>query len=93
MLRITLHDSPTVLRFQLEGKLVGPWVAELRRSWQTAWSVQAGRKLVIDLTDVAFIDDSGKQLLSELYELGAQFVARQPLTRAIVEQVQHGRTV
>ncbi|HZT37057.1 MAG TPA: STAS domain-containing protein [Bryobacteraceae bacterium] len=93
MLRITLHDSPTVLRFQLEGKLVGPWVAELRRSWQTTWSVQAGRKLVIDLTDVAFIDDSGKQLLSELYELGAQFVARQPLTRAIVEQVQHGRTV
>ncbi len=92
MLRITLHDSPTVLRFQLEGKLVGPWVAELRHSWQTARSVQAGRQLVIDLTDVAFIDESGKQLLGELCERGAQFVAREPLTRAIVEQVRQDRT-
>ena len=88
MLRITVHDSPAVLRFQLEGKLIGPWVAELRQSWLTAQSVRAGRQVVIDLSDVAFIDESGKELLREFCECGANFVACEPLTRAIVEQVQ-----
>jgi anti-anti-sigma regulatory factor len=88
MLRITVHDSPTALRFQLEGKLIGPWVAELRQSWLTAQSVRSDRQVLIDLTDVAFIDDSGKELLRELCNSGAKFIACQPLTRAIVDQVQ-----
>jgi anti-anti-sigma regulatory factor len=88
MLRITVHDTPAALRFQLEGKLIGPWVAELRQSWLTAQSVRAGRQLVIDLSDVAFIDEGGKELLREFCESGANFVACEPLTRAIVEQVQ-----
>jgi anti-anti-sigma regulatory factor len=91
MLRITLHDSPEILRFQLEGKLVGPWVSELEQSWKTARSVQADKKLVVDLRDVTFIDDSGKDLLRRFCESGAEFVACEPLTCAIVEQVTHCR--
>ena len=89
MLRITLHDSPDALRFQLEGKLVGPWVSELEQSWRTASSVQADKKLIVDLKDVTFIDDSGKELLRRFCESGAEFIACEPLTRAIVEQVTH----
>ena len=88
MLRITVHDSPAALRFQLEGKLIGPWVAELRQSWLTAKSVQNDRQIIVDLADVGFIDESGKELLRELSQSGAKFIACQPLTRAIVDQVQ-----
>jgi anti-anti-sigma regulatory factor len=92
MLRITVHDSPAALRFQLEGKLIGPWVGELRQSWQTAQSVRDDRPVVVDLTEVAFIDDSGKELLRELCKSGAKFIACQPHTRAIVDQVQDPRS-
>ena len=34
MLRITVHDTPETLTFQLEGKLAGPWVRELEDCWQ-----------------------------------------------------------
>ena len=44
MLRITIHDDPGSLTFQLEGKLAGPWVAELEDCWQKAhWPASAGR--------------------------------------------------
>ena len=36
MLRITVHDKPPVLTFQLEGELAGPWVRELDECWQSA---------------------------------------------------------
>jgi len=28
-LRITVHDNPEALTFQLEGRLAGPWLREL----------------------------------------------------------------
>ena len=40
MLRITVHDKPPVLAFQLEGELAGPWVRELNKSWQRALAGQ-----------------------------------------------------
>ena len=36
MLRITVHDSPRTLTFQLEGRLAGPWLRELEECWQNA---------------------------------------------------------
>ena len=34
MLRITLHNEPSSLTFELEGKLGGPWVKELEDCWR-----------------------------------------------------------
>ena len=75
MLKITLHDRPESLRFQLEGRLIGAWVRELEQCWTTAASVRGDRKAVFDLTDVTFIDDSGKELLGRLAQDGAEFAA------------------
>ena len=36
MLRITVHDKPKALTFQLKGELAGPWVRVLEECWQTA---------------------------------------------------------
>jgi hypothetical protein len=35
MLKISVIDSRTECRLVLEGKLVAPWVAELRTAWKT----------------------------------------------------------
>ncbi len=87
MLKITIHDTPSQLVFQLEGKLIGPWVDELAQSWQTAGSIRSGRRVMVDLTDVTFIDDAGKDLLARLRGTGAEFLARDPLTKAVIEEV------
>jgi hypothetical protein len=31
MLKITIHDGPETLTFQVEGKLIGAWARELER--------------------------------------------------------------
>jgi outer membrane protein TolC len=87
MLKITLHDSPEALTFQLEGKLVGAYARELEQSWLTAASTRGSRTLGVDLREVDFIDDEGRRVLSILHEAGAEFYACGPLTSSIVEAV------
>jgi len=84
MLRITIEDSAEASTFKLEGKLTGPWVRELERSWD---AVPAGRAIVVDLTDVTFIDCAGKSLLSAMHQAGAKLVACSPMNRSIVEEI------
>src|ERR1017187_9667208 len=91
MLKITLHDTPEGLRFQLEGHLVGPWVNELEQCWRTAASIRGGRDVLLDLREVTFIDDAGKELLTRLQGEGVQFAARGPMTNAIVEDIRCAR--
>jgi hypothetical protein len=49
MLKISVIDSRTERRLLLEGKLIAPWVGELRTAWKAANKEMAGRALVVDL--------------------------------------------
>jgi len=74
MLRITQardHDSIWTLR--LEGKLLGPWVAELARS--CAELPCPADRLRLDLLTVTFVDEAGVALLRELIGRGATLTA------------------
>src|SRR5437867_2249798 len=87
MLRITVHEGPRALTFQLEGRLAGPWVRELEECWQ---STLAGRRkpiLRVDLTGVTFIDAAGQDCLAALHRQGAEFVAADCLMKAVVEEI------
>jgi len=74
MLRITHARVETEQRWTLCGQLTGPWVAELRSSWEHGRQADSVRT-VVDLSDVTFIDESGEQLLSEMRSGGAEFIA------------------
>ena len=91
MLKITLHDSASALRFKLEGRLSGPWVGELRQCWQTARSTTKNRKTVLDLAELDFVDPQGQSLLEEMHRQGVTLVAMSPLIRAIVDDVYRSR--
>jgi anti-anti-sigma regulatory factor len=86
MLRITVHDNPESLTFQLEGKVAGPWVQELKQCWQRAL---AGRRpaVRIDLAGVTFIDAAGKELLAAMHRQHAELIAADCLTRAVVAEI------
>jgi len=59
-----ISDSDQAIRFQLEGKLVGPWVEELQRLSDEALSRQ--KALSLDLERVSFVDSRGVALLRDL---------------------------
>jgi hypothetical protein len=87
MLRITTHDSPEALTFQVEGRLVGAWAKELEQSWKTAAPFRGNRARIIDLTGILFIDEEGKRILAKLFREGACFRTAGPMTESIVSDI------
>ena len=85
MLKITTHRSDDSTRITLEGRLVGPWIAELERCWREAEQSATGRRLVVDLTGVTFVEQEGKALLTRIYQAGAELLATGCCMRSIVE--------
>ena len=85
MLKITTHDSPAAVTFQVEGKLVAAWASELERAW-SAYSAEPKAR-VVDLTGTLFIDEEGKRVLTKLFREGAFFRTAGPLTCSIVAEI------
>ena len=89
MLRITLVEKPDALRFQLEGRLGGPWVRVLEESWQNALAYPRKSILRVDLTGVTSIDAAGQACLAAMHRQGAEFITADCLTKAIVDEIHH----
>ncbi|HST11122.1 MAG TPA: STAS domain-containing protein [Terriglobales bacterium] len=65
MLRISIKsNSDKDIRLSVEGRLVGPWVEELRR--QSEQGLSDGQKVTLDLEKLLFVDAAGAALLREL---------------------------
>lgn len=92
MLRITIHDAPGSLTFQLEGRLAGPWVPEAEACWQRTTASQRQPVLRFDLTGVTMIDAAGKAFLAAAHAQGAELVASGCLMRAIVAELTNNRS-
>jgi len=67
MLRIARNEAGRrgVEELRLEGKVVGRWVEELRRSCDDILH-SPEQRLILDLRDVSFIDLAGLALFEEL---------------------------
>jgi hypothetical protein len=89
MLKITTKIDNGETFIELEGRLTGPWVDELRYCWGHA--SEAGHGIQVVLKQVMFIDDDGKQLLEKMYRAGAVLTAEGCMTRAIVEEISEGK--
>jgi anti-anti-sigma regulatory factor len=89
MLKITLHDSAPEFRLTLEGRLSGLWVQELEQCWKTASSTTRGRKTILDLGEVDFVDPAGESLLARMHAQGVELVAVTPLIRAVLQEICH----
>jgi hypothetical protein len=88
MLKITAKADGTGTLFELEGKLAGPWVQELRDCWQR--SIAEDQPLKVALKAVMFIDGAGKELLAEMHRQGAELVAEGCMTKAVIEEITQG---
>lgn len=87
MLRIYIHDEIPVTSFVLEGKLVGPWVEELEKGWESALAANPSRMMLVDLADVSFIDAEGRALLARMRQKGVRLLSAGILIDAIVAEI------
>ena len=87
MLKISIIEGHTERRLIMEGKLVGPWVAELRSTCGNATTDHFGRKLVIDMRHVTAISQEGENLLLELIQKGVKFRCSGVFTKHVLKQV------
>jgi hypothetical protein len=71
VLRITPTREGSITTLRLEGKLVGPWVDELRRAVEVA----SGENLHLDAGAVSYADPDGIDLLRKISAAGAIFSA------------------
>jgi ABC-type transporter Mla MlaB component len=74
MLRINRIIGPDQAEtLKLEGKLLGPWVEELRNTCQS--QAFTSNCIRLDLSAVMFVDAAGAKLLGDLIHQGAQVIA------------------
>ncbi len=78
MLRITRISEQDAITLKLEGKLAGPWVDELEKSWCSIREPPGDRALMVDLNDVTFIDRAGEMLLKQMHAAGTMLLAEGP---------------
>jgi hypothetical protein len=77
-----LANGPTL---KMEGSLVGPW-AEEAKALITNGPVPKG--LIVDLTDVGYVDSVGERVLIWLASVGASFLAAAVYAASVCERLQ-----
>ncbi|HXE79271.1 MAG TPA: hypothetical protein VNK41_00835 [Vicinamibacterales bacterium] len=95
MLRITHHPTPHGAALKLEGWLTGPWVDAVEASWLAAVDDAGTQHVCIDLRDVYYVDERGRDLLTRMYRAGVAFATKgcemPEVVREIAETAHVGR--
>jgi ABC-type transporter Mla MlaB component len=88
MLKITVQEKNDAIGLTVEGRLAGPWTAELGRAWVEVVPRLADKKFTLDLRDLTYADAAGKQLLITIYEkTRAELVTNTPWTQYLAEEI------
>ncbi len=87
MLKITIYNSTNAATLNLEGRLAGPWVEELERSWRAVKDNSPEKPVIVDLCEVTFVDAEGRKLLSSMYEQGGRLRTFGCMAKGIVDEI------
>ena len=61
---------------------------ELDKCWQEKSSVET--LLLVDLTNISFVDEHGKALLARMYQRGARLFSTSLMTRSLIDEIENG---
>jgi hypothetical protein len=87
MLKITITNTAAVERWILQGRLVAPWVNELKTSWKRAHRAAQGRRRIVNLDEVTFIDKGGERVLRSMSKQGARLVASDVYVKHVLDRL------
>ena len=87
MLKIDFTETLTEQKWIPKGRLIAPWVRELRTSWKKNQQRNECRACIVDLSEITFIDKSGERLLHLLVSDGAQCIASGVYIKRVLDRV------
>jgi len=83
MVRISRRDVGGKIELSVQGRLVGPWVEELRRL--VAGLGVTPSEVGLDLVRVGYVDGAGQELLRQLVASGVRVGLRSAFVTALLE--------
>ena len=87
-LRISIEPKATSIAIILEGRIAGPWAAELDRTWSELAPSIGTQKVSIDLSNATYADANGIRVLHKIYsQTAAEFITSTPWTQYLAEEV------
>jgi hypothetical protein len=90
MMKITFSNNCESSVLKLEGRLAGPWVEELGKTWHSVAPAPTGSHLVLDLCEVTYVDSEGRELLEEMHKAGVDLIGDGIMTNYLIEGIKHG---
>lgn len=84
MFRVEMQHEPNALVMKIEGQLSGDY-AEHTRALMTRCNGEL--PVIVDLTDITFVDSAGEGVLSFFGRLGAEFIADNAYSRDLCERL------
>jgi hypothetical protein len=72
MLRVELQDAGKTVTMRLEGRFVGPFAEDTR---DLLMHRNIPPRLIVNLSEVTFVDAAGEEMLSWLARIGGKFIA------------------
>ena len=92
-LKISIEERKQDTQIKLEGRVAGPWTAELNRVWVESAPRLAGKGLVLDLRGVTYADAGATQLLRQIYQqTHAELIAGTVWTRSLAEEIKRNES-
>ncbi len=89
MMKITFCNSSETAVLKVEGKLAGPWVDELEKTWKDIKPMTKAENLRVDLCAVTYVDAEGRHLLEQMHKAGVDLVGDGIMTRYMIEKIKH----
>jgi hypothetical protein len=84
MLRVITSHTVDILTFKLEGRLTGERTEQVRTLVTRS---NAEMRLIVDITELMFVDALGEEVLAFLKRLGATFLAQTAYSLDVCERL------
>ena len=84
MLRIQFKELANIVMMKVEGRLVGEFAQHTQRAVADSTFPSS---LVVDLSGMTFVDDTGEEVLSWLKRIGSKFTAETAYSHYVCERL------
>ncbi len=89
-----MKDNSKTISLKLEGRIVGPWAAELDHYWRQNTSALKAKPVSLDLRDTTFADADGIRILRAIYaETGAEILTGTLWTQHLADEITRNHVV
>jgi len=84
MLRVEMHDGDGALIIRFYGRLSGEYADDIRKRLT---SCNPETRLVVDLTEITFVDAAGEEVLSLFGQHSGEFIADNVYAKSLCERL------